>query len=72
MMPAINRDCMTEGCTAVRYADGRGLCMNCYSKAKKMVEAKKTTWEELESMGLVELKVTDKFTMAFNNKKKEI
>ena len=39
------------------------------SKAKKMVEAKKTTWEELESMGMVESKATDKFTQAFNKKK---
>ena len=62
-------DCMTEGCSAVRYSDGRGLCMNCYSKAKAMVTAKKTTWEKLESMGMVESKATDKFTTAFNKKK---
>ena len=61
--------CMTEGCTVVRYSNGRGLCMSCYSKAKKIVEAKKTTWEELESMGMVESKATDKFTQAFNEKK---
>ena len=70
-MPAINQTCTTEGCYTVRYSDGRGLCMNCYSKAKKMVEAKKTTWEELESMGLVEPKATDKFTQSFNKKKAE-
>ena len=43
--------------------------MNCYSKAKKMVESKQTTWEELESMGMVEPKAEDKFTKLFNEKK---
>ena len=65
----LSNNCMTEGCPSLRYSDGRGLCMGCYSKAKKMVEAKKTTWEELESMGMVESKATDKFTKLFNEKK---
>lgn len=75
-MPVLNpgdlkqQVCMTDGCAAPRYSSGRGLCMNCYSKAKAMVEAKKTTWEELESMEMVAPKASDKFTTAFNSKKK--
>lgn len=70
-MPMNNLSCMTAGCHKIRFGDGRGLCMSCYSKAKKMVEDKKTTWEELEQMGLIESKAVDKFTAAFNAKKKE-
>ena len=30
-----------------------GLCMKCYSEAKKMVEAGDTSWQQLEELGLV-------------------
>jgi len=43
--------CLIEGCE--RDAKTRGLCKSCYQTACKAVKADKTTWEELESMGLV-------------------
>lgn len=44
----------------------RGLCLICYGKAKKKVEAGEVTWEELVEMGLCE-GVADPFDEAFNN-----
>jgi len=38
--------------------------MKCYSDAKKLVEAKTTTWLELEMLGLATVDET-KFTKAF-------
>lgn len=60
--------CLTDGCTTAPYAEGRGLCMSCYSRAKSMVTRKQTTWEELEQLGLA-LPQESKFEQAFKNKK---
>ena len=60
-------NCLTPQCprSASQY---RGLCMPCYSKAKKYVERGETTWEKLEGMGLA-APDDDPFTKAFNEKK---
>ena len=45
--------CLTPSCTREAAAGlKRGLCMTCHSKAKKMVDAKKTTWDELVSLNM--------------------
>lgn len=47
----------------------RGLCLSCYSSAKKLVDAKQTTWEDLERLGLCVSK-TDAFAVEFAKRKK--
>lgn len=60
-----NKACRTLGCNKISVTNLKGLCMTCYSKAKKMVESGRTTWEVLESKGLIEGKA-DPFETAFN------
>ncbi len=66
-------ECMTPGCRMRRAelaGSGRGLCLTCYSKAKKLVASGQTTWEYLEKVGLTEKgTVGDPFTEAFNKTK---
>ena len=52
-MPALPK-CLIKKCnaTAGNVKEYKGLCVKCFSSAKKMVLAEDTTWEELESMGL--------------------
>jgi hypothetical protein len=45
--------CLTPKCDHIAAADCRGLCLKCYSAAKKLVESNRTTWEDLENMNLV-------------------
>ena len=54
----LNEPCLTAGCgKSALLADAyRGLCMSCYSAAKKAVEKKITTWEELERLDMVKSK----------------
>lgn len=65
--------CVIEGCGRPRAeALKKGLCMSCYSRAKKMIDAGKTTWNELENRGLcVTTEATDPFSVAFNKKEGE-
>jgi len=62
--------CLTPSCgkSPIAY---KGLCMTCYKTAKKLVEAKQTTWEALAQMGLADLGTSNKFTEAFKAKQKE-
>lgn len=46
----------------------RGLCMRCYSTAKKMVESGDTNWDELVEKGLALDLGDDAFTKAFKEK----
>ena len=66
--------CLTPKCVRPEaIAMGRGLCLNCYSKAKKMVESGVTTWKEIVALGLAktsEGEDGDPFTQAFNEAKK--
>ena len=59
----MNKICMIQGCA--RQAATRGLCLVCYSKAKKKVDEGATTWESLVKMGLCE-KPSDPFDDAYN------
>lgn len=45
-----DKKCLLAGCVRPQYM--RGLCMTCYGKAKKKVEAKETTWEKLVKVGM--------------------
>lgn len=64
--------CIVENC---HYPNApalkRGLCMRCYSTAKKQVESGAVTWDELVGLGLA-LSVADAdgdpFTVALNKK----
>lgn len=62
--------CLTPECRKEGLIAYKSLCLSCYSTAKKMVEAGKTTWEQLAAMGLVQVKL-DPFTKAFNTKCQE-
>ncbi len=62
--------CLTPDCKSKTAADCKGLCMRCYSTAKKMVEAGRTTWGQLEQLGLIEMG-KDAFTKAFEQKRGE-
>jgi hypothetical protein len=42
--------CLTPGCG--REAHIRGLCNRCATGARKAIKDGKTTWEQLEAMGL--------------------
>lgn len=45
--------CMSTNCVRpAAPALQRGLCLICYSKAKKMVESGTTTWDEIVELGL--------------------
>ena len=43
--------CLTPGC--IRLAWNRGACKSCYSRHAWSVRQGKTTWAELEAVGLV-------------------
>lgn len=60
--------CVVPKCKAMagNVKDFKGLCMKCYSSAKKMVTAEETTWEQLEEKGLAILS-NDPFREAFND-----
>lgn len=62
------RKCLTPKCQGT--AAHRGLCLKCYSTAKRAVEGGETTWEELEQLGMVE-SVVDKFRAAFDAIRRE-
>ena len=50
----------------------RGLCLVCYSRAKKLVDARATTWDEIVGMGLATVEQdADPFTEAYNRIKEE-
>ena len=68
-----NTTCITPQCGRIAVQNiGRGLCMMCYSSAKKLVESGATTWTRLEEIGMV-LRKHDLFIAAFNkdNSKRE-
>ena len=59
--------CLVEKCTRPAAATARGLCLVCYSQAKKLVASDVTTWDKLEGMRLVTPKDgTDLFMEAYN------
>ena len=44
--------CMAPGCEE-NAGPARGVCINCYAVAKRLVERHLSTWEELAETGLV-------------------
>jgi len=46
----MKKKCLVKSCERKAYC--RGLCRSCYQTALKAVSNGKTTWEELEAMGL--------------------
>ncbi len=65
--PASN--CMTENCD--KKAAGRGLCMNCYQAAYRLIQQSKTTWKRLEEINValpstIDGTVTSRATNAIN------
>lgn len=61
--------CIIRGCGKPRAeALKRGLCMGCHGKAKKLIADGKTTWENLEQLGLCISAELDPFTAAFKEK----
>ena len=63
--------CMTKSCTASKaeLAQYHGLCLKCYSQAKKLVDTGATTWQWLENNGMVEATKSE-FEQAFEAAKK--
>lgn len=61
--------CMTPGCGMP--ALWKGICKTCYGQAKGLIDARRTTWENLVTMGMV--KVDDKaFIDEFNRREVDI
>jgi len=50
-MPKTKQECRIKGCTGKVHT--RGVCFRCYRAAYRLVEREQTTWDELESMGLL-------------------
>ena len=46
------RKCTIPKCEATKIS-ARGLCVDCYLAARYQIKSGKTTWEQLESLGLV-------------------
>lgn len=63
--------CVTRTCGEKQYnARSKGLCRRCYNAAVSLIGRKLTTWEELESLGLIEENTGAKFLLAFNRQTK--
>lgn len=58
--------CLTDGCST--KSQWKGLCASCYGVAKKLIEKKETTWEELVQLRLAKVDVKP-FEAAFRKAK---
>lgn len=47
--PQVPRCCVPDCNKEARW---RGVCQSCYGQAKRLIDDGKTTWTELEEMGL--------------------
>lgn len=63
--------CLVSACRNGEGNGLRGLCMKCYSAAKKKVEAGEISWEELEDLGLAASKTTSLFDQELKKKREE-
>lgn len=74
--PTTEMDCLTPGCPRKfggisNKKGGRGLCAYCHGVASRLVhKKKKTTWEELERLGLANPPYRSLFERAFKEAKK--
>lgn len=65
--------CLTKTCTNTQATvkEYKGLCVKCYSSAKKLVASGATTWERLGEMGLAIVpKNNDPFLEQFHKENK--
>lgn len=46
----VSRKCVVATCSGIPIV--RGLCHQCYTRAIRLVNKNKTTWAELERLGL--------------------
>lgn len=58
--------CKIVGCMRQRSIGKRGLCLVCYSAAKKKVESGHTTWKQLVEMGLCDSDSDSPFDDAYS------
>lgn len=59
------KKCLTQKCRQLAASDEcRGLCLQCYTTAKRLVASNQTTWEKLENAGFV-LRKLDPFEEQF-------
>jgi len=65
--------CLVKDCD--RHAVARGLCFPCYQVARTSVLLGKTTWEELQKLGLSTRvktrRIKNAFMSAYDEKKSE-
>lgn len=64
----ITPKCLIKTCGKPPAVNSKGLCLKCYSQAKKLVLAGSTTWEDLISKGLAQEEETP-FMKAFKESK---
>lgn len=64
----LNENCMITGCR--NRGTRRGLCLLCYSRAKKKIDTGETTWEKLIERGLAK-DDRDPFDTAYEKAMKE-
>lgn len=64
VVTSINQ-CKIPRCRHPRADSMRGLCIQCYSKAKKKVQSGETSWDRLVEMGLCDNE-TDPFDDAYS------
>lgn len=60
----MSEKCLIDKCA--RSAAKRGLCLVCYSHAKRRVDGKEVTWKRLEELGLV-IPESGPFDAAYDN-----
>jgi len=59
--------CLTLNCG--KKGEWKGLCRSCYGQALRLINTGKTTWEELQDLGLAAYS-SKPFMVAFLRKKK--
>lgn len=52
----MTKPCMIPKCQRLSAQGMRGLCMMCYSRAKKRVDAGEVTWDKLAALNLCDAK----------------
>ncbi len=75
---AQEKKCLTPGCKGIFGAKGvgkgksggRGLCRGCHLAASSLVRRGKTTWEEMEQLGLAIPKTRSRVEEALYRKRK--
>jgi hypothetical protein len=63
-----SRQCLTPRCSGPQSF--HGLCPKCWGKAKKLIEAGKTSLAELQKLGLAEAE-QDPFEQELEKRRKE-